>query len=242
MTAQRQSGLALIQRPREVEASLWRRLRFEDQGHCRELLFNRHVALAKLLAGREYRRRPPHGSERADFEQLAMTGLLEAIDRFDPLLGPPFSAFAKHRIRGAIADGMSKSSEGAAQYSFRRRSETDRLQSLSENRYGAASDPVSDLTDIAVGLAIGLIAERAAAIAASETNPYESNSWRDIESRVMAEIEALPDAQRSVMVQHYKHGMPFNEIAVLLRLTKGRISQLHRAAIVRLRDSLKRSE
>jgi RNA polymerase sigma factor for flagellar operon FliA len=242
MTAQRQSGLALIQRPREVEASLWRRLRYEDQGHCRELLFNRHIALAKAIAGREYRRRPPHGSERADFEQLAMTGLLEAIDRFDPLLGPPFSAFAKYRIRGAIADGMSKSSEGAAQYNFRRRSEGDRLRSLSENGDATTADPIFDLTEIAVGLAIGLIAERAATMAALEANPYESSSWRDIEIRVMSEIEALPDAQRSVMIQHYMHGMPFNEIAVLLRLSKGRISQLHRAAIMRLRDSLKGPE
>src|SRR5689334_877835 len=109
MAAGRQSGLALIQRPQEVEASLWRRLRFEDEGQCRELLFNRHLALAKSIAWREYRRRPPHGLEREDFEQLAMSGLLEAIDRFDPLLGAPFASFAKHRIRGAVADGASRS-------------------------------------------------------------------------------------------------------------------------------------
>lgn len=237
----RQTGLALIQRPQEVEASLWRRLRFEDEGQCRELLFNRHLALARAIAWREYRRRPPHGLERTDFEQLAMTGLLEAIDRFDPLLGAPFSAFAKHRIRGAIADGASRSSESAANYGYRRRLEMERLQSLTEDAAHPPADPIAGLADVAVGLAIGLIAERAAT-ATSTISPYESGSWRDVEHRLMAEIEELPEAQRSVMVQHYKHGMQFNDIAVLLRLSKGRVSQLHRAAITRLRNRLNGSE
>ncbi len=235
----RQTGLALVQRPREVEASLWRRLRFEDEGDCRELLFDHHVALAKAIARREYRRWPRQGLERTDFEQMAMSGLLEAIDRFNPLLGAPFSAFAKHRIRGAIADGIAKSSESAAQYNYRRRLEQERLQSLSEELSAAPADPIADLAEVAVGLAIGLIAERAAAAA---INPYESGAWRKVEDRLMAEVELLPKVQRSVMIQHYKHGMQFNDIAALLNLSKGRISQIHRAAITHLRNRLNGSE
>ena len=235
MTTLAPTGLALIQRPQEVEASLWRRLRFENEGRCRERLFERHLPLARSLAMRELRRRPQHGLERNDFEQLAIAGLLEAIDRFDPLLGPPFSAFAKHRIRGAIADGIARSSESGAQYNFRRRLELERLQSLSKGE--ASGDLVTDLSKLAIGLAIGFIAERSQT-ADQVSNPYESNAWRDVEQSVEREIERLPEAERSIMVQHYKHHVAFNDIAKLLGLSKGRISQLHRAAIARIRERL----
>jgi RNA polymerase sigma factor for flagellar operon FliA len=240
MTGSPAQGLAIVQRPPEVEASLWRRLRFENEGQCRELLFNRHLGLAKALAWREFRRRPPQGLERGDFEQLAMSGLLEAIDRFDPLLGAPFAAFAKHRIRGAIADGAARSSENAAQYDYRRRVEKERLGSLARDPAPDQSNPISDLADLAVGLAIGLIAEHAGQTSAP--GPYESGSWQVLEQRIMAEIEQLPATQRSIMVQHYRSGMAFNDIAALLQLSKGRVSQLHRAAIMRLRNRLNGSE
>ncbi|MFZ2031078.1 MAG: sigma-70 family RNA polymerase sigma factor [Vitreimonas sp.] len=241
MTTERQSGLTLVHRPREVEASLWRRFKFEDQGQCRELLFDLHLAFAKAIARREYHRRPPQGLEREDFEQLAMSGLLEAIDRFDPLLGAPFLSFAKHRIRGAIADAATRSSESAATHSFRRRLEIERLKSLAAERDAISADPIADLAEVAVGLAIGLIAER---VGASEgpNNPYETEAWRELERRLAAEIALLGEPQRSIIIQHYTHGVVFTEIAALLRLSKGRISQLHRAAITHIRRRLSRSD
>ena len=236
MTRERQSGLALVERPAEVEASLWRRWRFEAEFRCREQLFNRHSRLARALAWREYRRRPSHGLDRADFDQLALSGLLEALDRYDPLVGTPFTAFARYRIRGAIADGLAHSSESAANFAFRRRVEIERLRSLEGNQTENTADALRAIAEVAVGLAIGLIAERAGAEETSD--PYQSNAWRELEVRLHQEIDRLPSAQRSVMTQHYRNGLPFGEIARLLGLSNGRISQLHRAAIISLRRRL----
>src|SRR5262249_26536231 len=140
------------------EASLWRRLRFENEASCRERLFQHYQAFARRLALSELHRRPAYGLDRADFMQLAYGGLLEAIDRFDPLHGAPFSAYARRRIRGAISDGLSRSSEGAAQYNHARRLEIERLRSLDDPTAAKhGDDPIAQLSDIAVALALGFM-------------------------------------------------------------------------------------
>ena len=48
-SAQR-AGLKLIERPLGVEASLWRRLRYEQEPHCREILFDHYLGLARAIA------------------------------------------------------------------------------------------------------------------------------------------------------------------------------------------------
>src|SRR5262249_6444822 len=149
----------------------------------------------------EFRKRPPHGMERADFEHLAFGGLLESIDRYDPLLGVPFDAYARRRIRGAIADGMNHASESASQYAYQRRVERERLWSLQEE--SAKGDAVAQLANIAFGLAIGLIAENASALAEDvAASAYDTQSWRELEQSVLKEIERLPPAERTVVMQH----------------------------------------
>lgn len=236
MSRDRGAGLALLQRAEQVEASLWRRFRLERNDLCREDLFARYLSLAQAIAAREFRRRPAYGLERVDFEQLATAGLLEAIDRFDPLKGAPFVAFAKYRIRGAIVDGIARSSESGAQYSFRRRLEIERLQSLAANR-DATADPLAELSTMVAGLAIGLIAEGAGH---SAHDPLESRAWREMQQTVIEEITRLPPAQRAVMENHYLRGVAFTQIAHLMGITKGRVSQLHRAAITQVRARLRR--
>jgi RNA polymerase sigma factor for flagellar operon FliA len=239
------SGLQLIERPIQVEASLWRRLRFERETGCRETLFSRHIAMARAIAGGEFRRRPPYGLEKSDFEQLAFGGLLEAIDRYDPLRGAPFDAFARHRIRGAIADGIAASSESAAQYVHRRRIEGERLRSIQSGR-GETNDFIGELSAMTAALAIGIVAESARILDATPEmeglDAYESLSWRDLQMSVLREIERLPEAEKSLMRQHYLNGVSFAQISQLLGLSRGRVSQLHRAALMRVRERLKYSE
>jgi RNA polymerase sigma factor (sigma-70 family) len=58
-------------------------------------------AIAAKLRGRLGRTMEP-----GDLVGYGTKGLIEAAQRFDPKLGPSFPAFAYHRIRGAIFDGM----------------------------------------------------------------------------------------------------------------------------------------
>lgn len=239
------SGLALVVRPNHAEAALWRRLRFEAEPECRQLLFERYSALAQSIAARHYYRRTLKAVERGDFEQFAFEGLLQAIDRFDPLLGVPFSAYARRRIAGSISDGVARMSEVDAQISHRARIEQERLRSLRRKAdAGSGGDPLSELTELAVGLALGLMLEGTSMGGGFESgadirpDAYESLAWRELQTRLGSAVAALPERELAVVRHHYEHGLCFAQVAELLGLSRGRVSQLHRAALDRLRKKL----
>lgn len=231
-------GLDLLLMPPRVEASLWRRFRFERELRCREQIFTRYRGLARSIAIRQLRSRPANGVELGDMEQFAYEGLLQAIDRFDPLRGAPFGAFARRRIAGSIADGASRMSEVDAQHGYRRRVEAERARSIGQAR--AAVDPLRALADLATGLAIGLMLEGTGLVAGEDgadpgPSAYESLAWRELNALLSHEIGRLPDREAVIIRQHYENGVSFTHIAQLLGLSKGRVSQLHASALGRLR-------
>jgi RNA polymerase sigma-B factor len=69
-----------------------------DTGLDRRRLIEDNVGLARHLAGRFSRSHAPS----QDLVQAAMVGLVEAANRFDPLYGVPFSAFATRTIIGEL--------------------------------------------------------------------------------------------------------------------------------------------
>ncbi len=75
---------------REFTASRSRRLRNQ--------LVERHMGLAAHIANR-FRRQ---GGSDDDLRQVAMVGLVKAVDRFDPDYGAAFSAFAGRTIEGEL--------------------------------------------------------------------------------------------------------------------------------------------
>lgn len=234
----RRAGLDLLLMPPRVEASLWRRFRFERELRCREQIFTRYRGLARSIAVRQLNGRPRNGIEQGDVEQFAYEGLLHAIDRFDPLQGVPFGAFARRRIMGSIADGASRMTEVDARYSYRRRVENERARSIGID--AAAADPLRALADLATGLAIGLMLEGTSLVEPTggvddRPNAYESLAWRELQALIAREIGRLPDREAVIVRQHYENGISFTHIAQLLGLSKGRVSQLHASALTKLR-------
>jgi len=233
-------GLALLVRAERTEALLWARLRFEKRQDAREPLFNRYAGLARSIASRH--RSWGRSAAWRDAEQWAYTGLLQAIDAFDPLRGAPFEAYARRRIAGAVRDGFAKSSEMEAQLSARRRQQRERVGSLKAASIAAEDDPVECLGAIAASLAIGLILETR--LAADERDPdpspsaYEGLVWRQTQAKLVREIDRLPANEAVVVRQHYEHGLSFAQIALLLGLSRGRISQLHSAALLKLKKRM----
>lgn len=229
-------GLDIVVDPSRAEAAVWRRFRFEDDTSCRESLFNRYVTLARSVAARLFHRRRTARLDQGDFDQFAFEGLLHAIDRFDPLRGVPFSAYARRRIIGNVADGIGRMTEIDAQLSSRHRVEQERARSLA----AAGDDPLAQLADLAVGLAIGLMLDGTGLFDAggapdNRPDPYDTLAWRETQAILASEIDRLPESEASVIRHHYGQGVAFAQIAQLMQLSRGRVSQLHRAALERLR-------
>ena len=64
----------------------------------RNQIVERHMGLAVHIA----RRFSPSTIGDEDLQQVAMLALVKAVDRFDPTIGSPFSAFAGRTIEGEI--------------------------------------------------------------------------------------------------------------------------------------------
>lgn len=228
--------------PAADEDALWRALRSEGSATARDRLFSLYLPFARALAGRQFKSRSGGDVEYNDLLQLACAGLLEAIDRYDPGLGVPFKGFAVRRINGSMIDGLAKMSEVREQISCRNRVRKARLRSLAADADTAAApgEAMEALIDLAVGLALGFMLEGTAlyqgeAQAAVPATAYDSLVWQDLVKRVTSELARLPERDRRIIELHYLDEVNFDQIAKLFGLTKGRISQLHKAALIVLR-------
>jgi RNA polymerase sigma factor for flagellar operon FliA len=169
-------------------------------------------------------------------------GLIEAIDRYDSLRGTSFETYSSYRIRGAILNGLSRETEVRAQRGRRSVRLAEREQSLAgpmfENPEGASFDDfVSFTVDLAVGFMLedGLVECRDESPAA---NPYAQAEMSQLRVRVREFVEQLPPRERQVLKAHYYDQLEFQEIASILGVTKGRVSQLHSRAVSRIRELL----
>lgn len=210
----------------------------------RERLFQFYTPLARRLVAKYANLEAKSSIEYDDLFQLACTGLLESIDRFKPDLGVPFRYFANRRINGAILNGIAKHSEVSQQISVRRRVARERAASLKEGEVKPSSfdEALSILGDIAACLALGLILDETRGQPDGPTDPapsaFETTAWRQMTKLLRDSLEELPQREQDIMIWHYVEGLHFEQIAGLLNVTKGRISQLHKAAIGLLRKRL----
>jgi len=243
---------ALAAHPVE-EAMLWRQLRESGDSEARERLLALHIDYARIVASTYFARRFHDEIEYADYLQYASVGLLEALERFDPGRGVQFRTFAARRMHGAILNGLERFTEKQQQIAARQRLRAQRLQdvkALAAERSGAAGTAVPQepqqllafVSEAGIGLALCWLLEGSGMVeegAATLSQPfYRSAELRQLRERLARAIEGLPAQERTVIRSHYLQEIPFEEIAATLALTRGRISQVHRRALLRLRGAL----
>src|SRR4051795_11700011 len=127
------------------EKELWRRFMATRDPRIREELVERNLPFAKRLA-RRYR-----GASESfdDLLQVASLALVNAVDRFDPDRGIPFSAFASPTILGEL------------KRHFRDRAWTVRVPRGLHDRMAQVEKAISELTEkLQRSPSIGEIAER----------------------------------------------------------------------------------
>ncbi len=224
---------------------LWARWVEQRNPFDRHTLVERYTGFTRMLAAKCYSGRISHELEFGDYLQFAMVGLLESIDRFNPAMGAKFETFASHRINGAILNGVESLSEVQRQASVRHRVVKERAASLAENALAEPVSALERLAEVAIGLALGFALEDSGVYESDGERTLPDNAYSRLEmhqlSRRLADcVESLPEQQRAVIHRHYFQQMPFVEIADALKLTKGRVSQIHSAALLSLRALQKR--
>lgn len=228
------------------ERALWDRYRREPGRIDREALIVRYTPYATMLAAKYYAGRHVYEIEFEEFRQYALVGLLESIDRYDPAYGAMFKTYAAHRIRGAILNGIEKYNEQQQQISARSRLREERCKELMSEVGQEQEDPFARLVDTAIGLAIGYMLEDSGLFQHTEPG-YEDNAYRKYEldelvRLVRSLVETLPEQEQAVVRGHYLEQMRFDEIAIRMGLTKGRISQIHHRALKRMRENYQQEQ
>ena len=216
------------------EPSLWLRWRADGDVEARQVLLAGYAAWARKIARGVFMRVRGRSDDWPDYVQNASIGLIEAMENFDPARGVPFEAYARQRVRGAVFNGLR--ALAASHVAHEHGIASDRRDSLLED---GSDDPVERLirlvSSLGLGYALGTTVE---AEHIAVPTPYDMAVKQQLRERVHGHLTRIPDRERLVLELHYLQHMAFVDIAQALDLTKGRISQLHRQALERLRSRM----
>ncbi len=226
----------------ESVADLWNRHLSNGDSAARQNLIENYTGLVRKIAGSMYSRRFRDHIEFNEYFQLGVVGLIESVDRFDPDKGATFETFASYRIRGSILNGLEKSSELRSQGSYRQRLLKDRVTLLTKEQ--SSSDLFDEMVDLTLGLAIGFMLEDTGLFSSQEKSledsAYKSGNLQQLREHLLRAVDTLPERESQIIRYHYLQGARFDDVARLLGVSKGRVSQLHKRALQRLRDCLGR--
>ena len=224
----------------DQEAALWA-ARHSDWTSAKQQLAAHYLPFAKMLAAQLYAKRVGDEIEFNDYLQISSMGLLEAIERYDTSGGASFRTYAEYRINGSLHNALASYTERQQQNATQRRVR-ERIASLSENSepHSKARKAFDDLAAIAVGMALGMLFEEEGLYVGEEEQAtampaYSSQELKQLRQRLMQLLDRLPKTEAMVIRYHYLQQIEFSEIASLMGVTKGRISQLHKQALERLR-------
>lgn len=229
-----------------AEDLLWQRRALGDV-QAREALILMFLPYARSVAAVLYRQHVHHETEYREYVQWATLGLIEALDRYDPSRGARFTTYAHLRILGAIRNGLEHFSERQEQIGLRRRLEAERLAAVKRGRSLAADEVpeqqlLGEMADVAVGLMLSFMLEESGMLQGPDSalpdGCYEAVAFKHEQRRLHELLPQLTPREQAVIRLHYLQGLDYDDIAKSLGISKGRISQLHEQALVRLRKLL----
>jgi RNA polymerase sigma factor for flagellar operon FliA len=229
-----------------------------------DALVEQHLSLARTTVDRMRIYLPP-ALDIEDLYSVAVTGLMTAARKFDPTRNTTFPGFAAFHIRGAVHDELRRMDwlprslrDKAKQFQVKisaleqqlgrppREDEICAALSLTPVEYDALLEELKPASF--VPLDGEAYSEDSDAIALHEIIPDESQptALSDLEKKdlvqvVVARLQQLPDMQKKVLAMYYFEEMRLAEIAVVLGVTEGRISQIHTQAVHSLRGFLQRT-
>ncbi len=214
-------------------------------------LVRQYLPLVRKIAGGLYGIRSFDGVPFEEYLQFGAEGLLQAIQRYDPSLGAKFETYAQYRIKGAIMSGLEKSTEVNQQVVTLRRLAQERMASIlvadqsggeQASEAPAPTTPFDRLVQASVGLAVAFMLDDSALFRAGESTSWDDGAsnlaYKQLQGKLKSAMDTLTDKERAVLDWHYYQHEPFETAAREMGVTKGRVSQLHRSALQKLRKAL----
>lgn len=210
--------------------------------------------------------RLPSSVELDDLIQAGMMGLLDAVRRYQQMEDAQFETYAITRIRGSMLDELrsqdwlSRSVRSKARQienalaALRQRLmreptegevaaeldlELNDYQDLLEDASGVQILHYEDLTrhQDDGGNALDFLSSEGGATAAV-TNPFDQLLSQHLRRALIDAIEALPEREKLLFMLQFQEDLNQKEIAAVMEITEGRVSQLRSQAVARIRSHL----
>lgn len=231
----------------------------------RDRLVVNYSPLVKYAAGRISARSTSSPSDQEDLISWGILGLLDAVETFRPDRGAKFETYAISKIRWAILDEMrrmdplprrvrqrvreaQKARSELAQTLQRAPTEKEVAEKLGVefrehreflSRYQQAQVWSLEAT-VEAGGEIGWEFHQIVADHLSE-GPEAVAEVGEMRDRLVGAIKELGERERLVTTFYFYEGLTLREIGKALDLTEGRISQILRQALIKLKGALAES-
>lgn len=249
-----------------IEAA-WREFKSTGDRLLRERLILHYAPLVTSVASR-VGMRLPSTVEQADLVSYGMFGLIDAIEKYALDRAVKFETYASARIRGAIIDELRamdwipRSVRTKARAVDRAYAELEgelhRTPSEAEvagrlemgvGELRGVFTQLSTVNVVALDELLGGGSERSDKVSLVDTlgddraqDPAGSFEAQETKFLLARAIEQLGEREKIVLVLYYYEGMTLAEIGRVLGVTESRISQMHTAAMLRLRTKLTESD
>jgi len=214
-------------------------------------LINENLELVKRIAY-YYRGRVGKIIEIEDLLQLGMVGLVEAAHNYSPQNDVPFASYAKLRIKGAIVDYLRKSSN-LCRGTIRRKQDYERAKRTVEKKLNR--DPSAEEIAIELQVEVAELSKWKHDFAVSQHKSIDeaTEAYGDflfsmeisVEEKIFngqlkqllrENLTSLNQQQLMVLQLYYVDELNVYEIAEVLSVTTGRVSQIKSAAVKTLRN------
>lgn len=242
--------------PPERSAELEREAR-----RLRDRLVVNYSPLVKYVSGR-VGARMTGVVDHEDFMAWGILGLLSAVETYDPRHGAKFETYAISKIRWSILDEFRKEDRVSRRVRAQvqdiesarsrlaqrlRRSPTEvevareagvgveRLRAVLEQYSRASVSSLEARLEAEDGLGVrsaGGVTDRTAA------DPQSEAERGEIRDRLVEALRTLREQERLVATFYFYEGLTLKEIGQAMSLTEGRISQILRKALEKLREAL----
>ncbi|WIW71606.1 FliA/WhiG family RNA polymerase sigma factor [Anaerosinus gibii] len=234
---------------------LWIAYQEKKSPIIREHIVNHYLSLVNLIAGRIAISLPAY-VDRDDLISCGFFGLLDAIERYDPVRGNKFETYAGVRIRGAILDSLRAKDWLPVSLRQKIRKYEKTVEELEGKLGRAATDKeivdalkisIQDLNSLLNQLNIATIIPLETYVK-NETaqdsidGPAKQFEIKEVQENLAKAIDKLPEKEKLVISLYYYEELTLKEISLILKLSEARISQLHTKAVFRLRGYLARNK
>ena len=191
-----------------------------------------------------------------DLIQIGMYGLVTAAQNYVVKEGVSFSSYASIRIRGEIVDHLRRNSNLCRTTIQMQQKYKSSVETLSKQ---LQREPNNDEIAVEMGLETAELHNWEQAFAANthqsldtvydefsiwfatkEQNPEEELTDTELRENLVEALKTLPEREALLIQLYYVEELNVYEIAEVLDVTTGRVSQIKKNAISRLREYIKK--